>query len=108
MKEVWKRVTGGFLKTSVAGLRIWAGAPAMLVGWTTCETTVTGPPSSWLVSELKKPCGEVTVVQVDAGWVIVSGTAEVTTLVIVCGAGPAIVWTAGMIVLRMLKNVAAG
>ena len=46
LKEVWKRVTGGFLKTRVAGLRTWAGAPASVVGWTTWETTVTGPPSS--------------------------------------------------------------
>lgn len=57
------------------------------VGETTEVTVVTGPASNWLVSDwIKLGCVEV-VVQVEAGCVIVTGNAVVTTPVDVLGVG---------------------
>ena len=108
LKLVWKRVTGGFLKTRVAGLRTWVGAPAMFVGWSTLVTVVSGPPRSLLVKLLKKPCGEVTVVHVEAGWVMIMGVTVLTRLTTVLGTGPGMVCTTFTGPVERLTKVAAG
>lgn len=108
LKEVWKRVTGGFLKTNVAGDMTCVGTPATVLGTSTLVRVVTGPARSLLVKELKKPCGVVTVVQVDAGCVIVIGMTVVTTDAAVFGGEPGIVWTVDITPVDKVTNVAAG
>lgn len=108
LKEVWNRVTGGFLKTSVAGLRTWVGTPATVLGWRTLVTVVRGLPRSLLVRLLKKPWGVVVVVQVEAGCVMVIGRTVVTMEVTVVGTAPGIVWTTEMGPVERLTKVAAG
>lgn len=53
--------------------------PSVAVGSPPSVVVVSGPkPKTLLVMDFKKPCSEVTVVQVDAGCVIVIGTVVVT------------------------------
>lgn len=69
---------------------------------------VTGPPMSRLVRELKKPWGEVVVVHVEAGWVIVIVAVVVTTEATVVWTGEVMIWTADTTPVDSVTKVAAG
>ena len=82
--------------------------PAIVVGLTTEDTVVTGPPKSLLVTDWIKPGFVDTIVKVEAGWVIVTGTVVVTTPAEVVGVGPWMIVTAETRPVDMLTTVAAG